>query len=115
MVPLSIGLPSIALLPLSSLSLCVPTQLDAEIHMNMSHLFGCVRSPCSPIPTCTAGVPLHAHQLDAENYMNISHQTLEVMRFAAADPAVTHVLKVGSKGGGGRNREMKGTLGWTGK
>lgn len=31
----------------------------------------------------------------AENYMNISHQTLEVMRFAAADPAVTHVLKVG--------------------
>lgn len=47
--------------------------------------------------------------------MNISHQTLEVMRFAAADPAVTHVLKVGSKGGGGRNREMKGTLGWTGK
>ncbi|KAI7844774.1 hypothetical protein COHA_001654 [Chlorella ohadii] len=30
----------------------------------------------------------------AENYMNISHQTLEVMRFAAADPAVTHVLKV---------------------
>lgn len=28
--------------------------------------------------------------------MNISHQTLEVMRFAAADPAVTHVLKVGS-------------------
>lgn len=47
--------------------------------------------------------------------MNISHQTLEVMRFAAADPAVTHVLKVGSQGGGGRNRQIKGSFGWTGK
>ncbi|KAL4443993.1 hypothetical protein ABPG75_011730 [Micractinium tetrahymenae] len=28
-----------------------------------------------------------------EHYHNITHQTLEVMRFAAADPAVTHVLK----------------------
>lgn len=29
-----------------------------------------------------------------EHYLNITHQTLEVMRAAAADPHVTHVLKV---------------------
>ncbi|KAL4430053.1 hypothetical protein ABPG77_004423 [Micractinium sp. CCAP 211/92] len=29
----------------------------------------------------------------AEHYHNITHQTLEMLRFAAADPSVTHVLK----------------------
>ncbi len=32
-----------------------------------------------------------------EHYHNITHQTLEVVRMAAADPATTHVLKVGSR------------------
>lgn len=36
----------------------------------------------------------------AEHYHNITHQTLEVMRFAAADPTVTHVLKVRGAGCG---------------
>ena len=31
-----------------------------------------------------------------ESYHNISHQTLEVLRFAAADRDATHILKVGS-------------------
>jgi hypothetical protein len=30
----------------------------------------------------------------AEHYRNITHQTLEIMKVASADPAVTHVLKV---------------------
>lgn len=29
-----------------------------------------------------------------ESYFNITHQTLEVLRFGVADPQVTHVLKV---------------------
>ena len=29
-----------------------------------------------------------------EHYHNITHQTLEVVRIAAADPEATHVLKV---------------------
>ncbi len=31
--------------------------------------------------------------LCAEHYANITHQTLEVLRLAAADPTTTHVLK----------------------
>ena len=33
-----------------------------------------------------------------EAYHNITHQTLEVLRAAAVDPTVTHVLKVGGSG-----------------
>lgn len=32
-----------------------------------------------------------------EHYHNITHQTLEVLRAAAIDPAVTHTMKVGLK------------------
>lgn len=32
--------------------------------------------------------------LVTEHYNNITHQTLEIVRMAAADPEVTHVLKV---------------------
>lgn len=48
-----------------------------------------------------------------ESYHNITHQTLEVLRFAAADRDATHVLKVGLSvilplwrggGGGGSSR-----------
>ncbi len=32
-----------------------------------------------------------------EHYHNITHQTLEILRFAAVEPSVTHVLKVRAK------------------
>lgn len=58
----------------------------AATHAASDGLLDCPRAPSRTCPL---------FQPAAENYMNISHQTLEVMRFAAADPAVTHVLKVG--------------------
>ena len=49
----------------------------------------------SPAPSRRPAPPhcSHAAPSPAEAYANISHQTLEVMRVAAADPGTTHVLK----------------------
>ena len=45
----------------------------------------------------------------AESYDSLAHQQLEICRAAAADPAVTHVLKVGEPSSlpqGGANRRQ---------
>ena len=59
----------------------------------------CLRS-CAPPPPSTRAhdeippPPPSPPPAPTEHYLNITHQTLEVLRVAAADPGVTHVLKV---------------------